>query len=174
MIRPRGAFGLDVEACHVGSQEGCFWRTITVETHVVETVRLAGLEEFKPRLQIHRGIARIGEVAVLHRTTQDGLSSVHVEHLATYFHLAHAENRFLRERAAVFGLHHSLQFVQLRIELIPEQHTVTHLQDNVTGHNHPIGKCDLHGLALHHVLLIRVEGCRFQRDGRLLKGLAVK
>ena len=48
MIRPRWPLGLQIEAHPVGSREGSLRRTIAVETHVVQSVGLALLEDLRP------------------------------------------------------------------------------------------------------------------------------
>ena len=114
MIGPRRPLGLQVETHLVCSGKGSFGRTIAVEAHVVQSVLATFLKDAQPRSLIGGRITRLGEAAVLHRSTHpDGLA-VEIELAALYADVAHAEAQ--HERLAVVA---DLSRVEIGMELTP-------------------------------------------------------
>ena len=91
VVGPRRSFWLKVNAHEVGGYEGCLWRTIRMETHVVESPLLALPEHTSPRVDIRGRIAGEREAAVFHRSAQLHEAVVDIKHLPSYLYLPHAE-----------------------------------------------------------------------------------
>ena len=122
MIGPRRTFRLQVDAQLVGRLEGSLWRAIAVETHHVEPVLLALTQDAQPLVNVRRGIARIGEEAVLYRTTNERRHAVDVELWPLDGDVAQAERRLID---IIAGIDH--QTVDHGRELAPRIHLRVHV-----------------------------------------------
>ena len=91
VVRPRRPLGLQIDTQFVGSGEGSLWRTIGMEPHMVQTIRLDLREDTGPRGLIRRRIARLRETAVLHRSTQPHRMVVDIQLPTIHPHLTQAE-----------------------------------------------------------------------------------
>ena len=69
-IRPQAAFRLEIKTQFVGGFKRGLGRTPRMETHAVQPVILAGLDDFFPRRDIHRRITREREFAAVMREPQ--------------------------------------------------------------------------------------------------------
>ena len=101
-----------------------------METHVVQPIAPANAEHPFPRLLVHRGISCQWEIAVLHRAAQLGEPAVHIKHLSVYLELTHPESTGLFVRP-VLGRDFRRQFIQCRIEFIPQLHFLAHVQHDL-------------------------------------------
>ena len=119
MVGPRGSLGLQVDAHAVGSGEGGLGGTIGMEADVVEPVLTALEEDARPRGLVGRGIARLGEAAVLDRAAQPYRLTVEQELTATDGDVANAEGDGERLAAVDEGAG-----VEIRVGLAPEAHAV--------------------------------------------------
>ena len=161
VIRPRRSLGLEVETNDVGSQEGSLRWAVGMEAHVVQSVSLASLEKLSPRSQVHWRIACIREVAVLHRSAQNHLPAVDVEHLATYLHLTHSELSLMR--ICMFGcLCLYAECIKLRVELVPQQHAVAHIECDVKFIGSLRIQCHNHRLCTYLMITTRIESRSLQ------------
>ena len=174
MIRPRRTFGLKIETRQVSSHKSRFRGTIAMEAHMVEPIRFASLKHLHPRLHIGWRVARVGEVAVLHRTTQENLFTIQIEHLIFYFHLTHAKHGFFPISLPIRSPHFYLQSIQLRMELIPKKHIIPHLKSDVTIYCLHVTQNHLFLLTFHHMLLVRIECRRLHRHRCFLVRFAIQ
>ena len=114
VIRPRGAFWLQVDTHLVGSSKGSLRRAIAMKAHVVQSVLLDFAEDFNPRGLVRRRVARLGEAAVLDRSTKKELPSVNIYLPATDADVAKSEDDLVVIVACLQN-----QLVEVGIELIP-------------------------------------------------------
>ena len=115
VVRPRRTFHLQVEAQTVGNGESRLRRAVAVEADVVQAVLLTLAEDTLPRRFVGRWIARLGETAVLDRTSQEERATVDVELTPLSRHLAQSEGD--RHIPAVVLQHLG---IEPGIELIPQ------------------------------------------------------
>ena len=74
-IGPQTAFRLEIKTQFVGGFKRGFGRTPRMETDAVQSVILAGLDNFLPRLDIHRRITRERKFTAVMREPQiDGVA----------------------------------------------------------------------------------------------------
>ena len=117
MIGPRGSFRLKIDTAKVGSAEGCFWRTIRMETNVVNAILAALTEDTHPAFFIGRRISCLWKAAVLHRSTEPDGTSVNQELASFGGDVSHAELGFINVVTCMDG-----KLIDHRIELIPSLH----------------------------------------------------
>ena len=125
MIRPRGTFGLQVDAQTVGGGEGGIGGTVAVEAHMVETILLALTQQAHPRRDIGGWIARLGEATVLDGATQTNSPAVEQNLTPVDSHLAHAEGD--GNAAAAIG---DLARIKIRIVFAPQTQRTLELEDD--------------------------------------------
>ena len=99
---------------------------------------------------------------------------IQIEHLVLDFHFPHTKDRFLTRHHSILCFHLHFQSIELRMELVPQQHILTHLQSDVTRHHLRIVQHKFHGFACHHMLFVRIECRSLQGDGHLLMRFAIK
>ena len=106
---------MEIEANYIGSHECRFWRTIRVETHLVQTILLALAEDGKPRLHICRRITRQREATAVERSTHVCLYTVDIEIITFNLYVTHSEHRLHRVLA-----YYGSQGVEVWRKLVPE------------------------------------------------------
>ena len=160
MIRPRRAFGLQVDAHTVGGTEGSIGRTIAVETHVIQSPFLALGEDAQPFLFVCRRVAGHGEAAVLHRAAQEHRPSVDVELTVADADLSQAEEGLI---LVVTGAYR--EQIKIGMELVPGLEGLCIVEPEI---EHYLVFCEKHLCRAHNQIP------RFAVDYRAYAGLDVE
>ena len=126
VIGPGRSLRLKIDAKFVGSDEGCLWRTIGMEPHVVQTVFLHLRKDTHPRGLVGGRIAGLGEATVLHRTAKPYRTVVDIELAPLYPHLPEAEGRLI-----IVVTQADAYLIKLRAELVPEHQFLTNGDANL-------------------------------------------
>ena len=122
---PHGEFGLEVHACFVARLECGFRRTPGVETYVVHSIFLDGVEDTLPVIDVCRRIAGQRENRAVQHSAQVNVSSVQTDVMLALFHISHAESPGLGVCLAIY-VPAGLKLIQIRCKFIPEFHLFTH------------------------------------------------
>ena len=125
VVWPRWTFGLKIKAYLISSRESRLRRTIRMESHHVESILFAFLEDTEPRSLIGWRITRFRKTAVAHRSPQPNLLAIHIKLSAFDGNLAHTKGGTDR-----FLAHRSSQGIKIRMEFIPKADILAHRNDD--------------------------------------------
>jgi len=147
LIGPTATLHLQIHPSPVGSNEGCFRRTLGVKPDVIQTVGLDDTIYSAPGGSVHGRIAREREDIALQSSSEKDRVSVHMKQTVANRKLPHP--KINRPRILARGRNqHGLHDIHLRIKLTPQDRMLTHRilllplhpssGGDLTGHFSPI------------------------------------